>query len=64
MSNNQQKLWDTPLTPMLDEYFNPKHINPTLSELVEQEMRDMGLDPKNSNDIDKYWKQKGVATYA
>ena len=58
--SNQQQLWDKPLTPMLDEYFSPKHIKPTLSEIVEEEMKTMGLDPNNINDIDKYWEKKGI----
>ena len=58
--SNQQQLWDKPLTPMLDEYFSPKHIKPTLSEIVENEMKTMGLDPNNIKDIDKYWEKKGI----
>ena len=58
--SNQQQLWDKPLTPMLDEYFSPKHIKPTLSEIVENEMKTMGLNPNNIKDIDKYWEKKGI----
>ena len=64
MTIDQSKLWDTPLTPMLDEYFSPKNLKPTLTDLVEQDMRSMGLDPNDSNDINKYWEKKGVPTYA
>ena len=58
--SNQQQLWDKPLTPMLDEYFSPKHIKPTLTEIIESEMQSMGLDPNNVNHIDKYWEKKGI----
>jgi hypothetical protein len=45
---------------MLDEYFNPKHVNPTLETIVEQEMRAMGYDPTSSQDVKEYWKSKGI----
>ena len=61
---NQQQLWDKPLTPMLDEYFSPKHDKPTMSDLVEQDMQSMGLNAKNPNDIKKYWETKGITTHA
>lgn len=60
MSNTQQKLWDKPLTPMLDEYFNPKHIKPTMVDIVEEEMESMGLNVNNPDDIKKYWEKKGI----
>ena len=61
---NQHQLWDKPLTPMLDEYFSPKHDKPTMSDLVEQEMWAMGLDAKNPNDIKKYCEKKGITVNA
>ena len=61
---SHQKLWDKPLNPMLDEYFSPKHIKPTLTEIIENEMKNMGLDPKNTNDIIVYWEKKGIEVNA
>lgn len=47
---------------VIDEYYNPRNINEKayLSDLVEEEMRSKGLDPLNKDDIQFYWKSKGV----
>jgi hypothetical protein len=44
----------------LDEYFSPKHTNPALETIVEQDMRAMGYDPTSSQDVKEYWKSKGI----
>lgn len=49
-----------PATNMIDEYYNPKHIKPTMNELAEQDMKANGLDPLNSDDVKKYWASKGI----
>ena len=49
-----------PASNMIDEYYNPKHIKPTMNELAEQDMKAKGLDPLNSNDVKKYWASKGI----
>jgi len=51
---------DTP--KIIDEYYNPRNINEKayLQDLVEEEMRSKGLDPLNTNDVQKYWASKGV----
>ena len=59
-TNEKNILWKEPVFPMLDEYFNPKHVNPTLETIVEQEMRAMGYDPTSSQDVKEYWKSKGI----
>ena len=47
---------------LIDEYYNPKNLNEKayLQDLVEEEMRVKGLDPLNKEDIQKYWKSKGI----
>jgi hypothetical protein len=47
---------------IIDEYYNPKNLNEKayLEDLVEEEMRSKGLDPLNKNDVQKYWKSKGI----
>ena len=47
---------------LIDEYYNPKNLNEKthLQDLVEEEMRSKGLDPLNKNDIQSYWKSKGI----
>ena len=32
----------------------------TLDYIIEQEMLEMGLDPRNKNDVQKFWEQKGL----
>lgn len=50
------------VSKILDEYYNPRNLNEKtyLQDLVEEEMRSKGLDPLNKNDIQTYWKSKGV----
>jgi hypothetical protein len=47
---------------IIDEYYNPRNLNEKahLEDLVEEEMRSKGLDPLNKDDIQAYWKSKGV----
>ena len=47
---------------IIDEYYNPRSLNEKahLEDLVEEEMRSKGLDPLNKDDIQAYWKSKGV----
>ena len=47
---------------LIDEQFNPKNVSESafLQDLVEEEMRSKGLDPLNSNDVQKYWTARGV----
>jgi hypothetical protein len=60
MTKEETQLWDKPLAPMLDEYFSPKHIKSTMSELIEEEMHDLELNPNNPEHIRAYWKTKGI----
>jgi hypothetical protein len=48
---------------VIDEYYNPRNINEKayLQDLVEEEMRSKGLDPLNKDDVQKYWKSKGIS---
>jgi hypothetical protein len=50
------------VSKVLDEYYNPRNLNEKahLSDLVEEEMRSKGLDPLNKNDVQMYWKSKGI----
>lgn len=50
------------VSKILDEYYNPRNLNEKayLQDLVEEEMRSKGLDPLNKNDVQIYWKSKGV----
>ena len=47
---------------ILDEYYNPRNLNEKayLHDLVEEEMRSKGYDPLNKNDVQRYWKSKGI----
>lgn len=47
---------------IIDEHYNPRNLNEKafLEDLVEEEMLSKGLDPLNKDDIQKYWKSKGV----
>lgn len=47
---------------IIDEYYNPRNLNEKahLEDLVEEEMRSKGLDPLNKDDVQAYWKSKGV----
>ena len=47
---------------LIDEYYNPKNLNEKthLQDLVEEEMRSKGLDPLNKDDVQFYWKSKGI----
>lgn len=47
---------------LIDEHYNPRNSNERayLQDLVEEEMRSKGLDPLNKEDIQIYWKSKGV----
>lgn len=47
---------------VIDEYYNPKNLNEKayLEDLVEEEMLAKGLDPLNKDDIQFYWKSKGI----
>ena len=47
---------------IIDEYYNPRNINEKayLQDLVEEEMRSKGYDPLNKEDVQRYWKSKGV----
>jgi hypothetical protein len=56
----KQQLWNNPIVPMLDEYFSPKHTNPTLEYVVEQDMVLLGFNPSNPEDVKKYWAMKGI----
>ena len=48
---------------IIDEYYNPKNLNEKahLQDLVEEEMRAKGLDPLNKDDVQMYWKSKGIS---
>lgn len=50
------------VTNMIDEYFNPRHLQEKthLSDLVEEDMVAQGYDPLNKEDVQMYWKSKGV----
>lgn len=50
------------VSSMIDEYYNPRHHQgkEQLTDLVEDEMRAQGLDPLNKNDVQKFWKSKGI----
>lgn len=50
------------VTKIIDEYYNPRNLNEKayLQDLVEEEMRSKGLDPINKDDVQAYWKSKGV----
>ena len=50
------------VTKIIDEYYNPRNINEKayLEDLVEEEMRSKGLDPLNKEDVQFYWKSKGI----
>jgi len=50
------------VTKIIDEYYNPRNLNEKayLQDLVEEEMRSKGLDPINRDDVQAYWKSKGV----
>ena len=47
---------------LIDEYYNPRNLSEKayLQDLVEEEMRAKGLDPLNKNDVQIYWKSKGI----
>ena len=47
---------------IIDEHYNPRNLNEKafLEDLVEEEMLSKGLDPLNKNDVQKYWKSKGI----
>ena len=47
---------------IIDEYYNPRNINEKayLEDLVEEEMISKGYDPLNKDDVQAYWKSKGV----
>jgi hypothetical protein len=53
---------NTDTVNIIDEYYNPRNISEKayLQDLVEEEMRSKGLDPLNTNDVQKYWASKGV----
>jgi hypothetical protein len=60
-TDEKKKLWhDNAVGNTLDEYFSPKHSNPALETIVEQDMRSMGYDPTSSQDVKEYWKSKGI----
>jgi hypothetical protein len=50
------------VTNIIDEYYNPRNLNEKayLQDLVEEEMRSKGLDPLNKDDVQFYWKSKGI----
>ena len=50
------------ISNMIDEHYNPRNLNEKayLQDLVEEEMLSKGLDPLNKNDVQKYWKSKGI----
>ena len=50
----------TEVLNMIDEYYNPRHANAELTDIIEDEMRAQGLDPLNKSDIQKFWKSKGI----
>ena len=47
---------------IIDEHYNPRNLSEKayLEDLVEEEMLSKGLDPLNKNDVQKYWKSKGI----
>jgi hypothetical protein len=47
---------------MIDEYFNPRHLEEKmhLTDLVEADMVSQGYNPLNKEDVQMYWKSKGV----
>lgn len=47
---------------IIDEYYNPRNLNEKahLEDLVEEEMRSKGFDPLNKEDVQRYWKSKGI----
>ena len=47
---------------LIDEYYSPRNLNEKahLQDLVEEEMRSQGLDPLNKDDVQFYWKSKGI----
>lgn len=47
---------------IIDEYYNPRNLNEKayLQDLVEEEMRSKGYDPLNKEDVQRYWKSKGI----
>lgn len=51
-----------PVSKLIDEYYNPRNLSEKayLQDLVEEEMRAKGLDPLNKDDIQIYWKSKGI----
>jgi hypothetical protein len=57
--STQQMLNSNPINSsnIIDEYYNPRNLN---EDLVEEEMRAKGLDPLNKDDVQKYWKSKGI----
>jgi len=58
LTSNQQNVLN-----IIDEHYNPRNSSERafLQDLVEEEMRSKGLDPLNKEDIQIYWKSKGVA---
>ena len=50
------------INKIIDEYYNPRNLNEKahLEDLVEEEMRSKGFDPLNKEDVQRYWKSKGI----
>lgn len=60
-TDEKKMLWySNAIGNTLDEYFSPKHTNPALETIVEQDMRAMGYDPTSLQDVKEYWKSKGI----
>ena len=64
MSQNLNSNKDV-INKIIDEQYNPRNLNEKafLQDLVEEEMFSRGLDPLNMNDVQKYWKSKGIEAH-
>ena len=47
---------------IIDEFYRPKNYQEKLflEDLVEEEMLSRGFDPLNKEDVQRYWKSKGI----
>lgn len=62
MSQNLDSTNKVLIDKIIDELYNPRSLNEKayLEDLVEAEMNSKGLDPLNKDDIQAYWKSKGI----
>lgn len=58
MSDNQSNTNEQQLEMELHSEIDKSEM--TLDRLVEQEMKEMNLDPQNEEDRQKFWNQKGL----